>query len=77
MAPKFCHRVRLGREPWRADELAIESRRQTGTYGAETEGMDLDTEGGHVLLLEFTGQVALHEGGLVESCQTLVWSPTG
>lgn len=28
--------------------------------------MDLDTEGGHVLLLKFTSQVSLDEGGLVE-----------
>jgi hypothetical protein len=27
--------------------------------------VDLDTEGGHVLLLEFTSQVALDEGGLL------------
>lgn len=33
-------------------------------YGRETERVDLDTEGGHVLLLEFTSQVALDEGGL-------------
>lgn len=35
------------------------------TYGAEAERVDLDTEGGHVLLLELTSQVALDEGGLV------------
>lgn len=37
---------------------------QTKTYGGEAQRVNLDTEGGHVLLLEFTGQVALDEGGL-------------
>jgi hypothetical protein len=37
---------------------------ERATYGAEAERVDLDTQGGHVLLLEFTGQVALDEGGL-------------
>ena len=34
------------------------------TYGAEAEGVHLDTERGHVLLLELARQVALDEGGL-------------
>lgn len=34
------------------------------TYGAETKRVNLDTEGGHVLLLEFTSQMALDKGGL-------------
>lgn len=34
-------------------------------YGVEVEGVHLDTEGGDVLLLEFTSQVALDEGGLL------------
>lgn len=36
------------------------------TYGAEAERVDLDTESGDVLLLEFTSQVTLDEGGLFE-----------
>lgn len=35
-----------------------------GAYGSEAKRVDLDTEGGNVLLLEFTGQVTLDEGGL-------------
>lgn len=38
----------------------------SATYGREAEGVDLDTEGGHVLLLELARQVALDEGGLNE-----------
>lgn len=34
------------------------------TYGGEAERMNLDTQGGHVLLLKFTSQVALDESGL-------------
>lgn len=34
------------------------------TYGGEGERVDLDTEGGHVLLLELASQMALDEGGL-------------
>lgn len=34
------------------------------TYCGEAKGVNLDTESGHVLLLEFTSQVALDEGGL-------------
>jgi len=37
--------------------------------GRETEGVDLDTEGSKVLLLEFTSQVALDKGGL--ACATI------
>jgi hypothetical protein len=36
------------------------------TYGRETEGVDLDTEGSKVLLLEFSSQVALDKGGLIK-----------
>ena len=34
-------------------------------YGVEVERVHLDTQGGDVLLLEFTSQVALDEGGLL------------
>lgn len=34
------------------------------TYGSEAERVDLDTEGRNVLLLEFSGQMALDEGCL-------------
>ena len=34
------------------------------TYRAEVERVDLDTEGGDVLLLELASQVTLDEGGL-------------
>jgi hypothetical protein len=34
------------------------------TYGGEAKRVNLDTESGHVLLLELTSQVALDEGGL-------------
>jgi hypothetical protein len=34
------------------------------TYGRETERVNLNTEGGDVLLLEFTSQMTLDEGGL-------------
>ncbi len=37
---------------------------EKATYGAEAEGVDLDTKGGHVLLLELASQVALDESGL-------------
>lgn len=52
--------------------------REVGTNGREAEGVDLNTKGGHVLLLEFTSQVALDEGGLqhFNDCQLLystVW----
>lgn len=33
-------------------------------YGAEAERVNLDTEGGHVFLLELASQVTLDEGGL-------------
>lgn len=40
------------------------------TYGGETERVDLDTEGGHILLLELSGQMTLDEGSLckLSSC---------
>jgi hypothetical protein len=34
------------------------------TYGGEAEGVNLDTEGRNVLLLELSGQMALDEGSL-------------
>jgi hypothetical protein len=34
------------------------------TYGGEAKWVNLDSEGGHVLLLKFTSQVTLDEGGL-------------
>lgn len=39
------------------------------TYGGEGERVDLDTERGNVLLLEFSRQMALDEGGLWAACQ--------
>jgi hypothetical protein len=47
----------------------ISNRRQTGigtrrTYRAEPEGMNLNTESCNILLLEFTSQMTLDEGGL-------------
>lgn len=39
------------------------------TYGGEGERVDLDTERGNVLLLEFSGQMALDEGSLWGACQ--------
>lgn len=44
--------------------LPSAGRSSERTYGGEAEGMNLDTEGGHVLLFEFTRQVALDKGGL-------------
>jgi hypothetical protein len=38
--------------------------RSQNTYGCEVEGMDLDAEGGDVLLLKLTSQVALDKGRL-------------
>jgi hypothetical protein len=43
---------------------ALSARSVGATYGGEAERVNLDTEGGHVLLLELTSQVALDEGGL-------------
>lgn len=40
-------------------------RRDGLTYGREAERVDFDTESCHVLLLEFTSQVAFDEGGLI------------
>ena len=51
-------RRQLARVPLRADESGVV------TYGGKAKRVDLDTKGGHVLLLEFTGQVTLDEGGL-------------
>lgn len=34
------------------------------TYGGESKRVNLNTESGNVLLLEFTSQVTLDEGGL-------------
>ena len=44
------------------------------TYGLEAKRVDLDTERGHVFLLEFTRQVALDEGSL-ERTSKLASSP--
>jgi hypothetical protein len=50
-------------------------RSEGGTHGGETEGVNFHTQGGHVLLLEFTSQVALDEGGLGrEALLAKVWS---
>jgi hypothetical protein len=35
-----------------------------GAYGGEAERVDLDSQCGHVLLLELARQMALDEGGL-------------
>lgn len=45
---------------------AISKRGSAGhmTYGVEVKRVDLDTESGDVLLLEFTSQVTLNESGL-------------
>jgi len=37
------------------------------TYGSEAKGVNLDTKCGHILLLEFTRQMTLDEGGLTRS----------
>jgi hypothetical protein len=42
------------------------------TYGGEAQGVNLDTEGGHVLLLKLTSQVALDEGGLEVALSVLL-----
>ena len=41
-------------------------RSDRGTYGSEAERVDLYSERRNVLLLEFSGQVALDEGRLVQ-----------
>jgi hypothetical protein len=43
---------------------ALIARSAGATYGGEAERVNLDTEGGHVLLLELASQVTLDEGGL-------------
>ena len=53
-----CHTARQGGSRWKRG-----SRRGI-TYGGEGKRVNLDTEGGNVLLLELTSQVALDEGGL-------------
>lgn len=40
------------------------SDKKERTYGGESDGVNLDTESGKVLLLELAGQMALDEGGL-------------
>lgn len=46
--------------------IAMSKRGSAGhmTYGVEVKRVDLDTESGDVLLLEFTSQVTLDESGL-------------
>jgi hypothetical protein len=53
-----CHTAMTGENCWKRG-----SRRGI-TYGGEGKRVNLDTEGGDVLLLELTSQVALDEGGL-------------
>lgn len=49
----------------RVSRLGIRSGVRRGiTYGGELQRVNLDTKCGNVLLLEFTSQVALDEGGL-------------
>lgn len=38
--------------------------------GVEEEGVDFDTEGGHILLFEFSRQVTLDEGGFAYTAVT-------
>lgn len=40
------------------------ARCQKTTYGGEAKGVDLNTQRGHVLLLELASQMTLDEGGL-------------
>lgn len=40
------------------------SRSEGGTNGGEAQGVNLDSQGGHVLLLELASQMTLDEGGL-------------
>lgn len=42
-----------------------------GTHRGETKGVNLDTEGGHVLLFKFTSQVSLDKGSLSRSKPSL------
>lgn len=43
------------------------------TYGREAERVNLNTKGRHVLLLEFTSQMALDEGGLAIMVSRMVF----
>jgi hypothetical protein len=60
--PKFCAIVSVGPPRIPNNRVGVGA-----TYGAEAERVNLDTEGGHVLLLEFTSQMALDEGGLAKT----------
>jgi hypothetical protein len=50
--------------------IVARGRIDRGTYGGETERVNLDTEGCNVLLLELSGQMALDEGRLREALVT-------
>jgi hypothetical protein len=47
-----------------------------GTHRGEAKRVNLDTEGGHVLLLKFTSQVSLDEGSLSRSNPSLAGRST-
>lgn len=46
---------------------------QIGTYCREPEGVNLNTEGCNVLLLKFSGQMALDEGSLLPQISCRFW----
>lgn len=57
----------------------LEDRFWTVAYGGEAERVDFDSERSDVLLLEFSGQMALDEGGLdngLSVCSPLSKLPT-
>jgi hypothetical protein len=61
--------------PWCVSKRTVEwqissHRARTYEVGVELQGVDLNTEGGDVLLLELAGQVALDEGGLAGTAVT-------
>lgn len=58
IGPKFYSGVREMRK-WQTPKVRCKT-----TYGGEAKGVDLNTQRGHVLLLELASQVALDEGGL-------------
>jgi hypothetical protein len=69
MGPRFFQQ--LATRAQREDATARMAGRVTNR--GEAERMDLYSEGGNVLLLEFASQVALDEGGLCQQ-QILAWA---
>jgi hypothetical protein len=63
MGPKFYARVSNRR-----------GSQGAATNGGEAERVDLDTEGGDVLLLELASEMALDEGGLRKSAASMAQS---